>query len=212
MTAVVWDQEYQISLVTGVDTFEITAKETDGVTVTANASDSGNGGSATDAEYQINSGLDFYVDSTGWGVGTWGAGGWGAATALSDTNQLRLWTHDNYGENLIINPRNGGIYRWLESNGVSTRAVELSGISGANKVPTKALQVITSETDRHLIVLGADPLSGGSRTGAIDPMLIAFSDQENELEFEPLNTNSAGSLRLSSGSTIIGGNKSRQEV
>ncbi len=150
--------------------------------------------------------------ATGWGVGTWGAGGWGSASPISNVNQLRIWTHDNYGENLIINVRGGGIYRWLESDGTSTRAVELSGVSGANKVPTKALQVITSETDRHLIVLGADPLSGGSRTGSVDPMLIAFSDQENELEFEPLNTNSAGSLRISSGSFIVGGIKSRQEV
>ena len=212
VTAAVLNQEYQINLVTGDNTYEITAKDTSGTTVTANASDSGNGGSATDAVYQINSGLDVFVPSTGWGVGTWGAGAWGAATALSDTNNLRLWTHDNYGEDLIINPRNGGIFKWDESNGLSTRAVELSGISGANKVPTKALQVITSETDRHLIVLGADPLSGGSRTGAIDPMLVAFSDQENELEFEPLSTNSAGSLRLSSGSSIIAGIKSRQEV
>ena len=212
ITATVLNQEYQISLVTGTNTYEITAKDTTGATVTANSSDSGNGGSATDAVYQINSGLDVFVPSTGWGVSTWGAGGWGAATALSDTNQLRQWTHDNFGENLIINPRNGGIYRWVESDGVSTRAVELSSVSGANKVPTKALQVITSETDRHLIVLGADPLSGGSRTGSIDPMLVAFSDQENELEFEPLSTNTAGSLRLSSGSSIIGGIKSRQEV
>jgi hypothetical protein len=212
VTAAVLNQEYQINLVTGDNTYEIIAKNTSGTTVTANASDSGNGGSATDAVYQINSGLDVFVPSTGWGVGTWGAGTWGAATALSDTNNLRLWTHDNFGEDLIINPRNGGIFKWDESNGLTTRAVELSGISGANKVPTKALQVITSETDRHLIVLGADPLSGGSRTGAIDPMLIAFSDQENELEFEPLNTNTAGSLRLSSGSSIIAGIKSRQEV
>ena len=212
VNAAVLNQEYQIDLVTGANTYTITAKNTSGVTVTANASDSGNGGSATDAAYQINSGLDVFVPSTGWGVGTWGAGTWGAATALSDTNNLRLWTHDNFGEDLIINPRNGGIFKWDESNGLTTRAVELSGISGANKVPTKALQVITSETDRHLIVLGADPLSGGSRTGAIDPMLIAFSDQENELEFEPLNTNTAGSLRLSSGSSIIAGIKSRQEV
>jgi len=43
-------------------------------------------------------------------------------------------------------------------------------------------------------------------------MLIAFSDQENELEFEPLITNSAGSLRLSSGSKIVGAVKSRQEI
>ena len=212
ITAAVLNQEYQINLVTGANTFEITAKDTDGATVTANASDSGNGGSATDAVYQINSGLDVYVDSTGWGVSTWGAGGWGAATALSDVNQLRLWTHDNFGEDLIINQRNAGIFKWTENNGLSTRAVELSGISGANLVPTKGLQVITSEKDRHLIVLGADPISGSARTGAIDPMLIAFSDQENDLDFEPLSTNTAGSLRLSSGSSIIGGVKARQEI
>jgi hypothetical protein len=199
-------------LVTGTNTYEITAKDTSGATVTANSSDSGNGGSSTDAVYLLNSGLDIYVQSTGWGVGTWGAGAWGSATVLSDVNNLRLWTHDNYGEDLIINPRNGGIFRWVENNGLTTRAVDLATTSGANLVPTKALQVITSETDRHLIVLGADPISSGSRTGTIDPMLVAFSDQENPLEFEPLATNTAGSLRLSSGSSIVGGIKARQEI
>lgn len=212
VTAVVLNQEYQISLVTGTNTYEITAKDTSGSTVTANSSDSGNGGSATDAVYQINSGLEFYVQSTGWGVGTWGAGAWGSTTPLDATNQLRLWTHDNYGEDLIINPRAGGIYRWVENDGVETRAVELATTSGANLVPTVALQVITSETDRHLVVLGADPISGSSRTGTLDPMLVAFSDQENPLQFEPLATNTAGSLRLSSGSSIVGGLKARQEI
>ena len=212
ITAVVLNQEYQINLVTGTNTYEITAKDTSGSSVTANSSDTGNGGSATDAAYQINSGLENYVQSTGWGVGTWGAGGWGSSTAISAANQLRLWTHDNYGEDLIINPRGGGIYRWVENDGLSTRAVELATTSGANLVPTQALQVITSETDRHLVVLGADPISGSSRTGTLDPMLVAFSDQENPLEFEPLATNTAGSLRLSSGSSIVGGIKARQEI
>jgi len=212
VTAAVLNQEYQIDTVTATNTYTITAKDTSGSTVTANASDSGNGGSATDAVYQVNSGLDVFVSSTGWGVGTWGAGGWGSSTSLSASNQLRLWTHDNFGEDLIINVRGGGIFRWKENDGTSTRAVTLSGITGANLVPTVGLQVITSETDRHLIVLGADPISSGSRTGSVDPMLVAFSDQENELEFEPLTTNTAGSLRLSSGSSIIGGLKARQEV
>ena len=79
-------------------------------------------------------------------------------------------------------------------------------------MPTVGLQVITSEVDRHLIVLGADPISGSSRTGTIDPMLIAFSDQEDATNFEPLISNTAGSLRLSSGSVIIGAAKSRQEI
>jgi hypothetical protein len=212
ITAAVLNQEYQISLVTGTNTYEITAKDTSGSTVTANSSDSGNGGSSVVGAYQVNVGLDTYVASSGWGLGTWGSGGWGSASAISAVNQLRLWTHDNFGENLIINPRGAGIFRWVENNGTSTRALELSGVSGANLVPTVGLQVITSETDRHLIVLGADPISGSSRTGVVDPMLVAFSDQENELEFEPTATNTAGSLRLSSGSFIVGGIKSRQEV
>jgi hypothetical protein len=112
------------------------------------------------------------------GLNGWGEGAFGSATALSSTNQLRLWTHDNFGEDLMINQRGGGIYRWVENNGVTTRAVNLSTISGANQVPTVGLQVITSEKDRHLIVLGADPIVGSARTGAVDPMLIAFSDQE----------------------------------
>ena len=211
ITAAVLNQEYQIISVT-TNTYTFTAKDTSGTTVTANASDSGNGGSGVDGAYQLNVGLDVYVAGTGWGANAWGEGTFGSASALSASGQLRLWTHDNFGENLIINQRNAGIFRWVENNGTTTRALELSGISGANQVPTVGLQVITSEKDRHLIVLGSDPLSGTTRTGVIDPMLIAFSDQENELEFEPKTTNTAGSLRLSSGSSIIGAVKSRQEI
>jgi len=212
ITADVLNQEYQITFIVDANSYNITAKDTSGATVTANASDTGNGGASVVGQYQINVGLNDYVQSTGWGINTFGAGAWGSSSALTANNQLRIWTHDNFGEDLVINPRAGGIYYWDESNGLSTRAQELSGLSGANLVPTVGLQVITSETDRHLIVLGADPISGGARTGSVDPMLVAFSDQENALEFEPLSTNTAGSVRLSSGSQIIGGIKSRQEV
>jgi hypothetical protein len=212
ITDIVLNQEYQILLVTTADAYQITAKDTSGDTVVANSSDTGNGGSSTVGTYQINVGLDTYVNSSGWGVGTWGAGGWGSASTISAVNQLRIWTHDNFGENLIINPRGAGIYEWIENSGVSVRAVSLAGRSGARQVPTVGLQVITSETDRHLVVLGADPVSGGARTGAIDPMLVAFSSAEDELDFEPTTTNSAGDVRLSSGSFIVGGLKSRQEI
>jgi hypothetical protein len=212
ITDIVLNQEYQILLVTTADAYQIVAKDTSGDTVVANSSDTGNGGSSTVGTYQINVGLDTYVNSSGWGVGTWGAGGWGSASTISAVNQLRIWTHDNFGENLIINPRGAGIYEWIENSGVSVRAVSLAGRSGARQVPTVGLQVITSETDRHLVVLGADPVSGGARTGAIDPMLVAFSSAEDELDFEPTTTNSAGDVRLSSGSFIVGGLKSRQEI
>ncbi len=214
ITAAVLNQEYQVATVVNANSYTIEAKDTSDSTVTANSSDTGNGGSSVVGAYQVNTGLDNFVASTGWGVNPWGDGTWGSSTSLSSVNQLRIWTHDNFGENLIINARGAGIFEWIESNGITIRAVNLSTRTGANLVPTVGLQVITSEIDRHLIVLGADPINdaGTARTGTIDPMLIAFSDQENELEFEPKITNTAGSLRLSSGSQIIGAVKSRQEI
>ena len=214
ITAAVLNQEYQIATIVNDNSYTIEAKDTDGDTVTANSSDSGNGGSSVVGAYQINVGLDVYVEGTGWGMGTWGAGGWGSVGTLDDTNQLRLWSHDNFGEDLIMNVRAGGIYYWDESGGTGTRAVALTALSGANLAPTKALQVLVSEKDRHVICLGADPLNAGgtARTGAIDPMFIAWSDQENAADWEPKATNTAGSLRISSGSDIIGGISSREEI
>ena len=214
ITAAVLNQEYQIATIVNDNSYTIEAKDTDGDTVTANSSDSGNGGSSVVGAYQINVGLDVYVEGTGWGMGTWGAGGWGSVGTLDDTNQLRLWSHDNFGEDLIMNVRAGGIYYWDESGGTGTRAVALTALSGANLVPTKGLQVLVSEKDRHVICLGADPLNAGgtARTGAIDPMFIAWSDQENAADWEPKATNTAGSLRISSGSDIIGGLSAREEI
>jgi hypothetical protein len=214
ITADVLNQEYEIATVPSTSTYTFTAKDTSGDEVTANSSDSGNGGAGVDGEYQINVGLDVYVSSTGWGSGLWSAGTWGSTTALSFTNQLRLYSADNFGEDLIINPRFGGIYYWdVSAKTLGTdRAVELASRTGANQVPTVALQTLVSEKDRHVIVLGADPLSGTTRTGTVDPMLIAFSDQENELEFAPETTNTAGSIRLSEGRKIIGAVKARQEI
>ncbi len=212
VTANVLNQEYQIVTIPSTNTYTFVAKDTDGDEVTANGSDSGNGGSGVDGEYQINVGLDTYVASSGWGAGLWGGGTFGSVSSLSASNQLRSWSHDNFGEDLIINVRAGGIYYWDESSGLSARAVALSSLSGANLTPTKALFTLVSDIDRHIICFGADPISGSSRTGAIDPMFIAWSDQENAAEWEPKSTNTSGSFRLSAGTSIIGALRARQET
>ena len=211
VTAAVLNQEYQITSVPSANTYTFTAKDTSGVTVTANSSDSGNGGSGVDGLYEINVGLDVFVSGTGWSVGGWGSGTFGSTSALTANNQLRLWSLDNFGEDLLSNVRAGGIFYWDYTN-VSNRPVALSSIAGANFAPTVGLQVLVSDVDRHVIVLGADPIDSGSRTEEIDPMLVAFSDQGNPLQWEPLSTNTAGSLRCSAGSQIIGGIRARQET
>ena len=208
------NQEYEIDAVPTVNTYTITAKDTSGDTLTANSSDSGNGGGSIVAAYQINSGLDVFVDGTGWGSGTWGQGTFGSSSALSDLNQLRLWSMDSFGEDLIACPRAGSVYYWDTSAKTlgTDRAVALTAVSGANLAPTKGLQVLVSDVDRHVIVLGADPIVSGARSGSIDPLLVAFSDQENIAEWEPTATNTAGSLRCSAGSEIISGLRARQET
>ena len=212
ITADVLNQEYQIQTVPTSGTYTITAKDTSGTEVTANSSDTGNGGSSVVGAYQINSGLDVFVSGTGWGTGAWSAGAWGSTTSLTDANQLRLWSMDNFGEDLISCPRAGSIYYWDKTSGLTARAVTLSSLTGANLTPTKGLQVLVSDVDRHVLVFGADPIENGARTGSIDPLLIAFSDQENAAEWEPLSTNTAGDLRCSAGSEIISAIRSRQET
>ena len=64
------------------------------------------------------------MSGTGWSLGTWGEGTYGSVGTITSDDQLRLWTHDNFGENLIINARGAGIFRWVENNGLTTRALE----------------------------------------------------------------------------------------
>lgn len=200
VTAAVLNKEYQITFV-DVDTYTIT------VAVVANSSDTGNGGTVT-AAYQINVGLNTQVGGTGWGAGTWGRGGWGSATTVSAGNSLRLWSQDNYGEDLVFNVRDGGIYYWDASSGLTARGVTLASLSTDSSTPTLASQVMVSDRDRHVIAFGAN--QGGST--AQDPLLIRFSSQENPYEWTPTSTNTAGDLRLGSGSIIIKAIETKRET
>jgi hypothetical protein len=145
--------------------------------------------------------------------------GWGSAAAggLTTTSQLRLWEHDNFGEDLIINAKDGGIYYWDKTTNVSSRAVELSTLSGTKtSVPQFAKQVIVSDQDRHVIAFGCDGLnassSGNQGNGTQDPLLIRFSDQENPLIWYPAATNTAGDLRLGSGSRFVQALETKREI
>ena len=202
ITASVLNQEYQIDSIPSANTYTFTA------TATANASDSGNGGSSVVGAYQLNSGLDVYVRGTGWGLNSWGDGTFGSAGDLGFSNQLRLWSLDNFGDDAIVNPRNGGIFFWDKSDGLTTRAVNLTAESGASDVPTKCLQVMTSDVDKHVIAFGANAIGSSD----IDPLLVRFSDRESAVDWTPTATNQAGGVQLSQGSTIIGALRTRQEI
>jgi len=222
ITANVLNQEYEITAIVSDDAYQIEARTvstissittTDGLNPTlvfANTSDSGNGGGSIVGVYQINTGLDTTISGNGWGAGSWGRSTWNSAADLTASGQtLRIWSHDNFGEDLVINDRDGNIYYWDKTNGTGSRAVVLSSLSGANKVPTVAKQVIVSDKDRHVIAFGCDPETA---EGTQDPLLIRFSDQEDVTQWQSLVTNTAGDLRIGSGSKIITAVETRQQI
>ncbi len=208
VTAAVLNQEYQIDSVPTANTYTFTAKDTTGATVTANASDSGNGGSGVDGVYQINAGLNTGVGGNGWGAGTWGRGTWGSGAAIGVTTSLRMWSHDNFGEDLLINPRDGAIFYWDKSSGVTTRAVEIGTVSGADTTPITAKQIMVSDVDRHVIAFGTNPVESAIQ----DPLLIRFSDQESLTDWNPKATNTAGDLRIGSGSEFVKAIETKREI
>ena len=288
VTAAILNAEHQIVSVTDANNYVIT------VSVTANASDSGNGGSATDAVYQISVGLNSQVGGTGWGSSTWGgttAGAltttlaedldnsetgvdvndetgittdndvilvgdelmlvsattddntltvtrghsgttatthsngatvrlavgnvlstddfvaWGAAGVIATETELRVWSHDNFGEDLFINPRDGGVYRWDKTNGLGTRAVEISTLSGAENTPTIAKQVLVSDQG-HVFAFGANTYA----TTTQDPLLVRFSSFDNPLVYTVSATTSAGFLSIGSGSEFVQAVKTKREI
>ena len=145
--------------------------------------------------------------------------GWGDAASggLTTTTQIRLWSHDNFGEDLLLNPRDGGIYYWDRTNNTSTRAVEVSTLSGTKtSIPQIAKQVLVSDQDRHVIAFGCDAVNSSSSAnqgnGVQDPLLIRFSTQEDPLVWFPSATNTAGDLRLGAGSTFMQALETKREI
>jgi len=225
VTADVLNQEYQIAQVVDTDTYNIQVREAgtsiksitvDGelapVLVVANSSDTGDGGASVVGAYQLNIGQNTAIFGNGWGAGIWSRGAWGSATDINTlTTNLRTWSQDNFGEDLIFNPHNGNIYYFDRSASYTTyqRAVPISSLAGSSGAPTIAKQVLVSDRDRHVIAFGCDPVDN---IGTQDPMLIRFSDQENVADWTPTATNTAGDLRLGSGSEIISVFETRQQV
>lgn len=205
VTADILNAEHQITDVIGSGSYKII------VSVTANASDTGNGGASVVGVYQINAGLDTTVGGPGWGAGSWSRGSWGSASSVISTSDiLRLWSHDNFGEDLVFNVYDGGIYYWDTSTSTlgTDRAVTLASLSDST-CPTITKKVIVSDKDRHVITFGSDPFDA---IGTQDPLLIRWSDQENPFEWLPTVENTAGDLRVGSGSRIITAIETRQQI
>jgi hypothetical protein len=142
---------------------------------------------------------------------------WGSAADVGVAQQLRIWSNDNFGQDLIIAPRGGGIYYWSATSGVTVRAVLLNTLSTAagysgQFVPNTTNQILGSAIQRFVIAFGSNPYDPTNASTTFDPLLVRWSDQENPYQWVPAVTNQSGEYRLNIGSYIVCARSTRQEI
>lgn len=188
---------YPIISITDADHYVITHSS-------AATSTASGGGAAVNADYEIAAGLSGDASTDGWGNGVWGQGGWGNPLTVSDdaassATEIRIWSLDNWGEDLIASPRSGRIYLWDKTGGTGARATLIT------QSPTNSNRVFVAQEERILV-------SAGSHDGSLrDQVLIRWTDKEDYTVWTPVYTNSAGDVRASAGSRVIAVVKTKLE-
>ena len=180
--------EFEIQLVNNTNAYTILSSGTANadVTNTANA----------DFQYQISIGPVLQTFGYGWGTSTWNNSTWGTPRSTSNvTIDMRQWSLNNWGEDLVLTQRDGATYYWDTSGGMSgNRATLLAN------APTNSILSLVSTDTRHLVCMGTETTIG--TPSSQDKLFIRWSDQENITEWTPNVTNSAGSQRIAGGSEI----------
>jgi len=197
-TAEQFNRSFEVKSVTSNNAFVIQqdATESTGTATT---------GTAT-AVFDIAIAPAFSTFGYGWGTSTWNTETWGTArTTSSVTLEGRDWSLDNFGEVLIATALNGSTFQWSPTTDGLTGKASL-----VTNAPTTSKFSLVSTPDRHLILFGTEKTVG---TGSSqDPLLLRFSSQEDINTYQPAAENTAGSLRIQDGSSIVGADKARGQI
>lgn len=171
---------YIVTSVTSAGVFVITH------TSNANASTSG-GGNAVAYEYEITTGVEASGSGYGYGVGRYGVSTYGDPRGESEVRiEARVWSFDNYGENLLATYNGGKLYQWDPDNlGAGTRATALTN------APSNVRFVFVTE-ERFIMALCED-------------MLVKWPSQDDSTDWTPSDTNTANQRRLQIGTRLVGG-------
>lgn len=149
--------------------------------------------------YYIGSGNDSTMLLQGYGSGGYGTGPYGDSSSVISYEPPRIWSLDNWGEQLIANYNEGPIYVWVPPVSVGNQATEISA------APDMVHSIFVAMPQRQLVALGAE-------TGSVfDPLLVRWSDIEDYNDWTATSTNQAGSYRIPTGSLIVGGMQGNQQ-
>jgi hypothetical protein len=162
------------------------------VTTAATSTASGIGGSVV-TEYEVPIGNEHAIGNFGFGAGSWGKQTWGTIRSVAtEISELREWSLDHFGEDLICCLNGGRVYSW-DATTINTdaRATIVASSPSFNDL------IVVTNPDRHLIAFGS---AQGNRQ---DKMLIRWADQETTSSWVPTAENTAGDQTLSGGSKIL---------
>ena len=185
------------------------------------------GGTSITAVFYMSAGYPVTTAGYGWGTSTWGRGGWGSGSTTPIYDPARLVFFDKFNNDLVFNTIydsvsgiGGDIYYWVYNNSFSNRGELLSSVSGAVAVPKKVTKIMFTPQG-FLLALGGTNYDATAPApdyeGSYDPLLIRWANVDADIGPEPENwqptlTNTAGFIRLQSGSKIITGINTRQET
>ena len=192
LTASTFDIQYEVQTVASANSYTVKSPAT-----LLNSTP----GTATIA-YQLAIGTEIAIQNYGWGTGAWGTGTWNTPRTTVTALEARLWSLDNFGENLIACVNNGMVYEWPPN--LSNRAAVIAN------APTKNLFALVSTPDRHLVCFGTEETIGDPTS--FDPMLVRWSDTEDNTTWNATATNSAGSQRLTDGNSLVAAVRSRGQI
>lgn len=196
-------------------------------TTTATSTTTGQGGTGITVVVYMPAGFPIATAGYGWGTSTWSRGTWGSGSTSPIFQPARLIFMDKFNNDLVFNTQydtvsgtGGEIYYWTYNTAFSNDAVLLKSLSGAVAVPQKVTKILFTPQG-FLLALGCTNYDATAPApdylGTYDPLLIRWSNVDPDIGPEPENwqptvTNTAGFLRLQSGSRIVTAINTRQET
>ena len=163
-------------------------------TFTSNASQTATGGGTAviiTPQVALPAGNIDGTGGAGYGTGTWSTGTYSSPSTVDYFP--RTWSLSAWGQNLIANPRNGGIYTWTNNTG--SRAIAVAN------APVQVTYALVAPT-RQVFALGCN---AEASPYAFDPLIIRHSSVGNNTEWNTAASTTAREYRLPGGGRIVCG-------
>lgn len=182
--------QYVVETVADDDHFTITAASG------ASSTDTGfENADVAIVNYLLEPGFASTAPSVGYGAGAYGLGPWGGGGDYGGVTPLRIWSLDNFGQDLIATPSGGSIYLWTPPPAFGGNPAALM----SNNAPEFNFGTMVAMPEEIIVAFGASlPMAA-----ALDPMLLRWCDAGDFDDWTASTTNQAGSFRLSRGSKIV---------